>query len=70
MKKYLLSVMTFCLGMAMPAQAATSDISSLDNTVYVESVSMPAGMVHNLVKHEECRGHLWFWFRFGFARGI
>lgn len=49
MKKYLLSVMTFCLGMAMPAQAATSDISSLDNTVYVESVSMPAGMVHNLV---------------------
>ena len=49
MKKYLLSVMTFCLGMAMPAQAATTDVSSLDNTVYVESVSMPAGMVHNLV---------------------
>ena len=49
MKKYLLSVMTFCLGMAMPAQAVTSDVSSLQNTVYIETVSMPAGMVHNLV---------------------
>lgn len=49
MKKYLLSVMTFCLGMAMPAQAATSDVSSLENTVYIETVSMPAGMTHNLV---------------------
>ena len=49
MKKYLLSVMTFCLGMAMPAQAATTDVSSLDNTVYIETVSMPAGMASNLV---------------------
>lgn len=49
MKKYLLSVMTLCLGMAMPAQAATSDVSSLQNTVYIESVSMPAGLPFNLV---------------------
>ena len=41
--------MTFCLGMTMPAQAATTDVSSLDNTVYIETVSMPAGMASNLV---------------------
>lgn len=46
MKKFILSVMTLCC--AMLAQAENTDISTLDNVVYIEPVSIAAGSQYTL----------------------
>ena len=48
MKKFILSVMMFCCAMVMPVQAEDTDISTLDNVVYIEPVSIAAGSQYTL----------------------
>lgn len=46
MKKILLSVMILCLGITLPMHAENTDISTLENVVYIEPFSVAAGNQH------------------------
>ncbi len=48
MKKFLFLAMAFCLGVFSHAEAETTDISSYDNVIYIEPVSVHAGTQHML----------------------
>lgn len=48
MKKILFSICMFCIGITTPLCAETTDISSYDNVIYIEPVSVHAGSQHTL----------------------
>ena len=48
MKKFILSVMLFCCAMVTSMQAENTDISTLDNVVYIEPVNIVAGTQYTL----------------------
>lgn len=43
MKKTIITLFVFCLGMFQTANAANTDVSTIDNVVYIEPISVEAG---------------------------
>lgn len=48
MKKFILSILTFCCTMVLSIKAENTNVSSLDNVVYIEPVSIAAGSQYTL----------------------